>query len=190
MLQKVGESFIIVGREGNPYYYRRKVSLMLIGDKIRELRTQKDISQQELAKVIGVSDQAISQWENNKKQPRMGSVEKLANYFNVPKSYLIEDSIDMDKVVASTAIAGAAGLVVGGPIMAAVMGTIAAVGKMVNTIDSHTSQQVKEATQLPFLMTKDEDEKEILQMYRALPEEKKATIRVLLNSFNEKTSQG
>ena len=158
---------------------------MLIGDKIRELRAKKDISQQDLAKVIGVSDQAVSAWENNKKKPRMGAVEKLAAYFDVPKSYLIEDDIGIDKLLAGSAVAGGIGLLVGSPILASIMAALAAVGTMANTIDSHADKKLKEEAKIPFLMTKDDDEKEVLQIYRALPMEHKATIRAVLKTLSE-----
>jgi DNA-binding XRE family transcriptional regulator len=155
---------------------------MKIGDKIKALRAKKDISQQDLAKEIGVSDQAISAWENNKKVPRMGSVEKLAAFFNVPKSYLIEDDIGMDKLVAP-AIASAAGLVLGGPVLASVLGVLSAVGTLANTMDTHADKKVKEELPTPFLMTKDDDEKEVLQLYRMLPAEHKATVKLMMQSL-------
>lgn len=159
---------------------------MLIGDKIRELRAKKGISQQELAQIVGVSDQAISAWENNRKKPRMGAVEKLAAYFNVPKSYLIEDDIGIDKLLAgSAAVAGGLGMLVGSPILASIMGALAAVGTMANTIDSHADKKLKEEAKIPFLMTKDDDEKEVLQIYRSLPMEHKATIRAVLKTLGE-----
>lgn len=154
---------------------------MTIGDKIRELRTKKDISQQELAKIIGVSDQAISAWENNKKVPRMGSVEKLAAFFDVPKTYLIEDSIGLDKL-AIPAAASVVGLAAGGPVMAAILGVLTAVGSLANTVDSHVDKKEKEDT-LPFLMTKDEDEKELLQLYRSLSMEGKNAIKTMAQTL-------
>ena len=38
---------------------------MNIGNKIRELRKQRRITQEQLANSIGVSFQAVSKWENN-----------------------------------------------------------------------------------------------------------------------------
>jgi DNA-binding XRE family transcriptional regulator len=143
---------------------------MAIGDKIKALRDNKGISQQDLAKAIGVSDQAISAWENNKKVPRMGSVERLASFFDVPKTYLIEDSIGVDKLFAPAAVA-AAGFVAGGPVGAAVMGLLTAAGVLANTMDAHGSSEDSSQEALPFLMTKNNDEKELLQLFRALPPE-------------------
>ena len=67
---------------------------MDIGNKIRILRLQHKLTQQELSKIIGVSDKAISTWENGTKIPRMGAIEKLSAYFGVSKSFLIEDSAE------------------------------------------------------------------------------------------------
>lgn len=157
---------------------------MTIGDKIKALRVKKDISQQELAKVIGVSDQAISAWENNKKIPRMGSVEKLANYFNVPKSFLIENDIGWDKI-AVPAAATAAGLMMGGPIFASLMGVMTAVGTLANTMDSHADKKIKAEHPTPFLMTNTEDEKEVLRMFRSLSPANQNTVMVLVKSLSQ-----
>lgn len=65
---------------------------MSIGKKIRYLRETAKLSQIELANILGVSDKAVSTWEMDKKTPRMGTLQSLADYFGVSKSYLIEDS--------------------------------------------------------------------------------------------------
>lgn len=66
---------------------------MDIGRKIRNLRTDRQLTQQELAKIVGVTDKAVSTWENGTKTPRMGVIEKLADYFGVSKAYLVDDNI-------------------------------------------------------------------------------------------------
>ena len=48
-------------------------------------------TQREVAEVIGVSAPTFNEWIKGKKMPRMGKVEKLANYFGCEKSDLIED---------------------------------------------------------------------------------------------------
>ena len=44
-----------------------------------------ELSQADLGKIAGVSDKAVSTWELGIKIPRMGAVEKMANYFGIPK---------------------------------------------------------------------------------------------------------
>lgn len=65
---------------------------MTIGDNIKNLRLQHNLSQAELANVAGVSDKAVSSWEQNKSVPRMGAIQKMADFFRIQKSDIIEPS--------------------------------------------------------------------------------------------------
>ena len=58
---------------------------------LKRLMEQKGVSRQDLSNVLGVSYFTISDWVNGKKYPRMDKVERLADYFHVLKSDLIED---------------------------------------------------------------------------------------------------
>ncbi len=64
---------------------------MNTAEKIRQLRESRGLLQSDLAVIIGVSDKAISSWENGTRLPRMGAIEKLAAYFQVPKGYFFDD---------------------------------------------------------------------------------------------------
>lgn len=64
---------------------------MSIGKNIRNLRISRNVTQEELGRAVGVSAMGVSQWENDRAEPRMGSIERLAAYFNVPKSAIIDD---------------------------------------------------------------------------------------------------
>lgn len=48
-------------------------------------------SRRDVSEAIGVSYYTFSDWVNGKKYPRIGKVEKLAEYFGILKSDLIED---------------------------------------------------------------------------------------------------
>lgn len=61
---------------------------MIFNNRIKELREKKDVSQGDLAKVIGLTRQAISNYENNERTPNKEIWEKLASYFNVSVPYL------------------------------------------------------------------------------------------------------
>ena len=65
---------------------------MPIGENIKRLRIMHGLSQKELAQIAGVSDKAVSTWENGTKEPRMGAVQKITGYFGLKKSNLIEDN--------------------------------------------------------------------------------------------------
>ena len=65
---------------------------MSIGSNIKYYRELHHLTQKELAEAIGVSDKAVSTWENDKKIPRMGVIQKMADFFNIQKTNIIEDS--------------------------------------------------------------------------------------------------
>lgn len=48
-------------------------------------------TQKELADIIGVSAPTFNEWVSGKKFPRIDKIQKLADYFGVLKSDLIED---------------------------------------------------------------------------------------------------
>jgi len=64
---------------------------MGIKENIRILRDKYNLSQKDFAKIAGVTDKAVSSWENGTKEPRMGAIQKIADYFNIQKSNIIED---------------------------------------------------------------------------------------------------
>lgn len=52
-----------------------------IGNKIRELRKKKGITQEVLASVLSVSPQAVSKWESGLTYPDMEMIPVIAGYF-------------------------------------------------------------------------------------------------------------
>ncbi|MBD9296970.1 helix-turn-helix domain-containing protein [Megamonas sp.] len=67
---------------------------MSISKNIKKLRLEHNLSQKEFAKIAGVSDKAVSTWENGTKEPRMGTIQKIADFFGIKKSDIIEDNDD------------------------------------------------------------------------------------------------
>ncbi len=65
---------------------------MSIADNIKRLREQHGLTQRELGEIAGVSDKAVSTWENGTKEPRMGAVARLAAHFGVSKSVILDDA--------------------------------------------------------------------------------------------------
>lgn len=64
---------------------------MGVRENIIKLRTLSTLTQEEFGKIAGVTRAAVSQWEGGFSEPRMGAIEKLAKYFNIPKSWIIEE---------------------------------------------------------------------------------------------------
>lgn len=78
---------------------------MDIGLKIKKLREQQKISQEELALKIFVSRQTISNWETNKSCPDVKSLITLSDIFNVSLDNSIKDDIkEMREVVEKATI--------------------------------------------------------------------------------------
>ena len=60
---------------------------LLFSQRLSLIMQQRDINQVELSKILGVSESTVGKWLLKKAMPRMGVIQKLANYFNVGKSY-------------------------------------------------------------------------------------------------------
>ena len=68
------------------------------GRNIKRLRESRNLTQADIAKIAGVTDKAVSTWENGLKEPRMGAIEKIASYFGVKLTDIIGDE-DITKVI-------------------------------------------------------------------------------------------
>lgn len=61
----------------------------MIGKKIKELREIKQITQEELAKYLGVAPQTVYKYEKEINEPDLKTTSKIAEYFNVTTDYLL-----------------------------------------------------------------------------------------------------
>lgn len=66
---------------------------MSIADNIKRLREKHNLTQAEFGEIAGVSDKAVSTWENGTAEPRLGAIQKIAQHFNITKGSIIEDDI-------------------------------------------------------------------------------------------------
>ena len=62
---------------------------MGISSTIKELRTEKGLSQAELAKQIKVSQKAIDYWERGVNEPKASYIIALADFFDVSADFLL-----------------------------------------------------------------------------------------------------
>ena len=71
------------------------------GKRLRELRKQKHLSQEELAKQLNISRSSIGMFEQGRRKPDFEMQEVFADYFNVNMDYLFgrEDDPDIALVV-------------------------------------------------------------------------------------------
>ena len=70
---------------------------MSIGKTIKKLRRDRNITQEQLAELLGVSTNAVSQWECDKTAPDISHLPVLANIFEVSADVLLEIDIAKSK---------------------------------------------------------------------------------------------
>lgn len=72
---------------------------MTLGERIALLRKQAKMSQQSLAKMIGVSRTTISMWELGERIPDADSLRRLADVFGVTVDYLVRGQVQAPDVL-------------------------------------------------------------------------------------------
>lgn len=58
-------------------------------NRLKELRKENRLTQKELAQQLGCSQQTITWYETEKRQPRIETWQKIADFFHVPTEYLM-----------------------------------------------------------------------------------------------------
>ena len=67
---------------------------MTLGENIRRIRISRQMTQADLARLLGVTDKAISTWENNTREPNMGMIQKMSEVWGIKKSFIIDGMPD------------------------------------------------------------------------------------------------
>ncbi len=60
-------------------------------NRLKDLRIAKGITQAELAKILGITQQAIARWERDKTEPDADTLKQLSSYFSVSIDYLLDN---------------------------------------------------------------------------------------------------
>ena len=61
----------------------------MLGERLRTFRQRKRLTQEELAKIIGVTRQTIAKWENNERVPDALMAKKLAKELRITADELL-----------------------------------------------------------------------------------------------------
>jgi transcriptional regulator with XRE-family HTH domain len=61
----------------------------MMGERLRLLRTERDITQEQLGKSLGIGKTAISQYENGVRRPDADMLRRMAEFFCVSTDYLL-----------------------------------------------------------------------------------------------------
>ena len=67
-----------------------------LGEKIKYLRKQKDITQEKLAELINSTRPAVAKWETNAVYPPPEMIKGIADFFGVTTDYLLGRTITME----------------------------------------------------------------------------------------------
>lgn len=70
---------------------------MEIGSKLKKARSEKGLTQEQTADVLGVSRQTISNWENNKSYPDIISVIKMSEIYSISLDHLLKEDNSMNR---------------------------------------------------------------------------------------------
>ena len=66
-------------------------SKQVFSQNLRKYMAESGKTQRDLAEIIGVNAPTFNEWVSGKKFPRIDKIQKLADYFGILKSDLIED---------------------------------------------------------------------------------------------------
>lgn len=61
-----------------------------IGDFLKELRKEKELTQEQLAEKFGVSSRSVSRWENGNTMPELGILVELADFYEIDIKEIID----------------------------------------------------------------------------------------------------
>lgn len=82
---------------------------MTLGQKIKKLRTEKNLTQKDLADRLYVTFQTVSKWENDENEPDVSTLRELAKVFECSLDYLLSEDekvveVEPEPVVAPTPV--------------------------------------------------------------------------------------
>ncbi len=82
--------------------------MIFIGTKLKALRMENHLRQEQVAKLVGVDRSTVSLWESDQRQPPYGTLVRLANLYGVTTDYLLGQSdnrlLDLSGLTAAEAV--------------------------------------------------------------------------------------
>ena len=87
-------------RKNNPAYVpqepvtpQQKEIRKTLGETLKELRTERNMTQEFVAESLGVSRQAVSKWENGSSEPSTSNLIAIAKLYETPPEELLKKLI-------------------------------------------------------------------------------------------------
>jgi transcriptional regulator with XRE-family HTH domain len=75
-----------------------KKNAMILAKRIAQLRQERDWSQTELGKKVGVNQRYVSTWERGQNMPHVETLARLAQVFQVSVDYLLFENIPREGI--------------------------------------------------------------------------------------------
>lgn len=75
---------------------------MKIGTKIIEIRKERNMTQEDFAKLFHVTRQTVSNWENEKSYPDLQTLVQISNEFDVSLDTMLKEDMCMVKKLIAT----------------------------------------------------------------------------------------
>ncbi|WP_018130974.1 helix-turn-helix domain-containing protein [Effusibacillus pohliae] len=69
----------------------------MFGERLRQLRKQKNLTMKEFGKKFGLAESTISGYENGTRTPDLETIEKFADFFGVTVDYLVKGRTEPPK---------------------------------------------------------------------------------------------
>lgn len=66
--------------------------MVYFGQRLKKLRVENHLQQEQVARLVGVERSSVSLWENDLRQPSYGLLVRLANLYGVTTDYLLGQS--------------------------------------------------------------------------------------------------
>ena len=73
---------------------------MLLGEKVKETRQGKGLSQSTVAEHLSISRQSISKWENNSSYPDLDNLVRLSEYYEISIDDLLKENQGLKEKIA------------------------------------------------------------------------------------------
>ena len=71
---------------------------MTTGDRIKEARKRANMTQKELGDRLGVSPVMISQYESDKRKPKINTLERISTALNIPVSFFLDELSEAQRI--------------------------------------------------------------------------------------------
>lgn len=69
----------------------------MLGERIKALRIEKKLMQQDLAEALNVAQSTVGMWETNKREPDIDTIKKIAIFLECPIAFLLNDTMKIGK---------------------------------------------------------------------------------------------